>query len=141
MKTGAPSVYDPITQRPPCDLRASVQLTHNHDVNVGQQTAVAVGGVALVDSCVRRSSVMEHHGVIQHPLVVLWVIWQHTYTHKHTPVQKSFTGEQPHWDFPGPACSLIITGAGASELGYRQTGLMEEPRVLQPCLMTPWSLL
>lgn len=79
MKTRAPCVYDPITERPPCDLRASVQLTHDHDVNVGQQTAVAIGGVTLVDSCVLRSSVMEHYGVVQHPPVVLWVIWPHTH--------------------------------------------------------------
>lgn len=60
---------------PPRDLAASVQLTHDHDVDVGQQTAVEVGGFALVDSRVLRSSAMEHHGVIQHPPVRLWLIW------------------------------------------------------------------
>lgn len=68
MKTRGPRV-------PPCDPGASVQLTHDHDVDVGQQTAVEVGGFTLVDSRVVRSSVMEHHGVIQHPPVLLWVIW------------------------------------------------------------------
>ena len=95
MKTGGRCLYD---QRSPRDLRAAVQLTHDHDVSVGEQTAVAVRGVTLVDSGVLRSSVEEHHGVIQHPPVVLWVIWQYTHTHTHTPppVQRSFAGEQPH---------------------------------------------
>lgn len=48
--------------------------THDHDVNVGQKTAMTVGGDTLVDGTVLQSGVMEHHSVIKHSPVVLWVI-------------------------------------------------------------------
>lgn len=45
-------------------------LTHDHDVNVGQDTAVSVGGFTLVDSTVLCSGVKEHQSVIKYLLVV-----------------------------------------------------------------------
>lgn len=50
--------------------------THDHDVDVGQKAAVAVGRFTLVDAAVLRCGVVEHHGVIQHLSVVFWVVWQ-----------------------------------------------------------------
>lgn len=55
-------------------LSLAVILTYDHDVNVGQNTAMTVGGFTLVDSTVLWSGVMEHHSVIEHSPVVLWVI-------------------------------------------------------------------
>lgn len=54
--------------------RRPVILTHDHDVNVGQNTAMTVGGFTLVDSTVLWSGVMEHHSVIKHSPVAPWVI-------------------------------------------------------------------
>ena len=53
-------------------------LTDDHDVDVGQNTAMIVGGLALVDSAVISSGIVKHQSVIKHSPVGHWVIYQHT---------------------------------------------------------------
>lgn len=45
---------------------AARALTHDHDVGVGQEGAVLVGGLALIDGAVGGFGVVQDYGVIKH---------------------------------------------------------------------------
>lgn len=84
--------------RPTTALRvwASATPTHDHDVDVGQDAAVAVGRFALVDGAVLLRGAVEHHRVVQHSPVVLRVVWQrHTHTHHQHIFHRNYDGQQP----------------------------------------------
>lgn len=52
----------------------TVILTHDHDVGVGQNSAVPVGGFTLVDGAVLGHGVVDHYDVIKHSPAVQWVV-------------------------------------------------------------------
>lgn len=78
-------VWKKLCPHAPCvrALSLVVILTHDHYINVGQNAAMTVGGLTLVDSTVLWSGIMEHHSVIEHSQVTLWVIWQ-----RHTDIKQ-----------------------------------------------------
>lgn len=53
-------------------------LTHDHDVCIGQNGSVSIGGLTLIDSTVRNLGIMYNYGVTNYPPVSCWGLWNNT---------------------------------------------------------------
>lgn len=56
-------------------------LTHDHDVCIGQNGSVSIGGLTLIDSTVRNLGIMYNYGVTNYPPVSCWGLWNNTKVH------------------------------------------------------------
>lgn len=70
-----------------------ITLTHDHDVCVGEEASVPVGGLALIHGAVGRLGVVQHYCVAQNPSVGRRRVCRDTrQTHTHTQLQREGSG-------------------------------------------------